>query len=102
MRPAIRRFLPAATFAIFAATSLSAYAALGPAHPGPTVNDYTAADLDRAQAAAQAAGYKPLEVTTAQAGNFFMKGEKAGQTFFLTVTPDGKVYPSAPLPPISG
>jgi len=37
-----------------------------------------------------------------QDGNFFLKGEKAGQTYFLTVTGDGKVYPSSPLSSVGG
>jgi len=32
-----------------------------------------------------------------QAGNFFLRGQKAGETYLLTVTPEGQVYPSAPL-----
>jgi hypothetical protein len=76
----------------------AAYAALPAADPGPTVDNYTAAQSGRAEAAAQAAGFNQLEITMVQAGNFFLKGEKAGQDYWLTVTPAGKVYPSAPLP----
>jgi len=80
----------------------AAYGALPQAHPGPTVNDYTAEQSARAEAAAQKAGFNDLEITMAQAGNFFLKGEKAGQTYSLTVTPEGKVYPSTPLSSVSG
>jgi hypothetical protein len=76
----------------------AANAALPAAHPGPTVNDYTAAESGRAEAAARAAGFSDLEITTVQAGNFFFKAAKAGQACFLTVTPEGKVYSSAPAP----
>jgi hypothetical protein len=75
-----------------------ANAALPAAHPGPTVNDYTAAESGRAEAAARAAGFSGLEITMVQAGNFFFKATKAGQDYFLTVTPEGKVYSSAPAP----
>jgi len=87
----------ALAFAIFGAMSAAGSAALPDAHPGATVNDYTAAESGRAQAAARSGGYSKLEITMVQAGNFFLKGEKAGQTYFLTVTPEGKVYPSSPL-----
>src|SRR5690242_7545747 len=78
------------------------YGALPQAHPGPTVNDYTAEQSGRAEAAAQKAGFSNLEITMVQAGNFFLKGEKAGQTYSLTVTPDGKVYPSTPVASAGG
>lgn len=77
--------------------SIAANAALPMAHPGPTVNDYTAAESGRAQAAARRAGYSITDITMVQAGYFFLKGEKAGESYFLTVTPEGKVYASAPL-----
>ncbi|HVZ27159.1 MAG TPA: hypothetical protein VG798_00750 [Rhizomicrobium sp.] len=84
------------------AASVAAYAGLPAAHPGPTVDDYTAADSGRAEAAARKAGYSNFEITMVQDGNFFLKGEKAGQTYFLTVTGDGKVYPSSPLSSVGG
>jgi hypothetical protein len=84
------------------AANVAVYAALPPAHPGPTVNDYTAADSGRAEAAARKAGYSNFEITMVQDDNFFLKGEKAGQTYFLTVTRDGKVYPSSPLSSVGG
>ena len=85
------------TIATFGGASTLANAALPPAHPGPTVNDYTAAQSARAEAAARSAGFGNLEITMVQAGNFFLKGEKDGQSYSLTVTPDAKVYSSTPL-----
>lgn len=88
--------LPAAMIAT------AASAALPPAQPGPTVDDFTAAQSQRAEAAAQQAGFNQLEITMVQDGNFFLKGEKAGQSYFLTVTPNGQVYPSTPMPAANG
>jgi len=96
-RTSIFLLLQTSMIAGLAAASIGADAALPAAHPGPTVNDYTAAQSGRAEAAARSAGFEKLEITMVQAGNFFLKGEKAGQSYLLTVTPDGKVYPSAPL-----
>ena len=61
-----------------------------------TVNDYTSTQKDKAFAAARADGFTDPQVTMFQAGNFFLKGEKGGQSYLLTVTPQGKVYPSTP------
>jgi len=61
-----------------------------------TVDDYTAAQKDKAFAAARADGYSAPVVTMFQAGDFFLKGEKGGKSYLLTVTPQGKVYPSTP------
>ena len=80
----------------------TAYAALPQAHPGPTVNDYTGEQFARAKVAAQKAGFTNLEITMVQAGNFFLTGEKAGQIYSLTVTPEGTVYPSPPLSSVNG
>jgi len=102
MRLNTKSLVPALAFAILGTMSAAGSAALPDAHPGPTVNDYTAAESGRAEAAARSAGYSNLEITMVQAGNFFLKGEKAGQTYFLTVTPDGKVYHSGPLSTPSG
>ena len=89
-------FAPAAAWGIFAIlTSGDADAALPLAHPGPTVNDYTAAQSQRAGAAARSAGFGNLETVMVQAGNFFLNGQKQGQFYSLTVTRDGKVYPSS-------
>jgi hypothetical protein len=62
-----------------------------------TVNDYTPAQKAKAVSAAEAKGYTNLEVTMAQAGDLFFKGQAGGHTYLLTVTPDGEVYPSVPL-----
>jgi hypothetical protein len=96
MRLDIPSLMSAFAFAILGAMCSAASAALPEAHPGQTVNDYTAAESRRAEAAARSAGYSKPEITMVQAGNFFLKAEKAGQTYLVTVTPDGKVYPSSP------
>ena len=94
MKPII--FAPAATWAVLAIlTSGGTYGALPPAHPGPTVNDYTAAQSQRAEAAARNAGFGDLEIVMVQEGNFFLNGQKQGQSYGLTVTGDGKVYASS-------
>lgn len=72
---------------------LCAAAFAQPLPPPGTVNSYTAADLAKARAAASAAGFTPGVVASAQAGNLFLKATKEGRTYFLTVTPDGQVYP---------
>jgi hypothetical protein len=94
MKPIIAALVAAWSF--FGILTSGAYAALPPAHPGPTVNDYTAAESQRAEAAARSAGFYNLEITMVQDGNFFLNGHKQGGTYNLTVTRDGKVNPSAP------
>ena len=86
---------PATAVVVSAVLSGGAYGALPPAHPGPTVNDYTAAQSRRAEAAARGAGFGALEITMVQDGNFFLNGQKQGQAYSLTVTRDGKVYSSS-------
>lgn len=89
-------FAPAAAWSVLAIlTSGGAYAALPLAHPGPTVNDYTAAQSQRAEAAARSAGFSDLEIVMVQDGNFFLNGQKQGQSYSLTVTRDGQVYSSS-------
>jgi hypothetical protein len=85
-------------WSVFGILTIGAYGALPPAHPGPTVNDYTGAESQRAEVAARRAGFDNLEITMVQDGNFFLNGQKQGETYSLTVTRDGKVYPSSPLP----
>jgi hypothetical protein len=68
------------------------------AQPATTVNDYSAADRMRAEKAARAAGFAPQAVVMAQAGHLFLKAEKDGQTYMLTVTPAGKVYAGTGTP----
>ena len=87
-------FLASAAFAI-AALATGAYGALPLAHPGPTVDDYTAAQSQRAEAAARRAGFADLAIVMVQDGNFFLNGQKEGQSYSLTVTRDGAVYPSS-------
>lgn len=94
-------FAPAAAWGLFAIlTGGGANAALPIAHPGPTVNDYTAAQSQRAEAAAQSAGFNDLEIVMVQDGNFFLNGQKQGQSYNLTVTRDGKVYSSSGSPAV--
>ena len=88
---------PAVAWGAFAILT-SAHAALPAAHPGPTVNDYTAAQSQRAEAAARSAGFDNLEIVMVQDGNFFLNGQKQGQFYNLTVTRDGKVYSSSGSP----
>jgi hypothetical protein len=59
------------------------------------VDDYTAAQSQRAEAAAQRAGFGHLEIVMVQDGNFFLNGQKEGQSYSLTVTRDGTVYSSS-------
>jgi len=92
-------FAPAAAWAVFA-TLTDAHAALPAAHPGPTVNDYTADQSQRAEAAARSAGFDNLEIVMVQDGNFFLNGQKQGQSYNLTVTRDGKVYSSSGSPAV--
>ena len=89
---------PVISWGVFAILPSCAYGALPLADPGPTVNDYTAAESQRAEAAARSAGFDNLEITMVQDGNFFLNGQKQGETYNLTVTRDGKVYPSSPSP----
>lgn len=89
--------LPAALLAATAAD-----AAMPSAMPGRTVDNYTAAQSGRAEAAARDAGYDQPQITMVQDGNFFLTGDKAGQAYFLTVTGDGKVYPSRPATTTTG
>ena len=64
-----------------------------------TVNDYTPAEQSRAEAAIRAAGFIPRGVVMAQDHNLFFNGEKEGKLYFMTVTPQGKVYPGLPYSP---
>lgn len=61
-----------------------------------TVNDYTPAQKDAALSAARAAGYTGGQVTMFQAGDFFVRADKGGQVYQLTVRRDGKVFASMP------
>lgn len=90
-------FAPAAAWGVIAISTSGAYGALPLAHLGPTVNDYTAAQSQRAEAAARSAGFGDLEIVMVQDGNFFLNGQKEGQSYSITVTRDGKVYSSSGL-----
>ena len=90
---------------VFAAASLIAGSALaGQAErnaspPTGMVNSYTAAELRRAEAAAQRQGFKPIGGVWAQAGTIFMNAEKDGNRHQLTITADGVVHVSQVVPP---
>jgi hypothetical protein len=86
---------PVAAWGIIGILMTSAYAALPIAHPGPTVNDYTAAQSERAEAVARRAGFENLEIVMVQDGNFWFDGGKQGKTYGVTVTRDGQVYSSS-------
>jgi hypothetical protein len=94
--PTMKMFatVPVVAWGIVGILMSSAHAALPAAHPGPTVNDYTAAQSERAEAAARRAGFENLEFTLVQDGNFLIDGRKQGQTYNVTVTKDGQVYSS--------
>lgn len=96
MKPIIAA--PVAACCLFAVLAGSAFGALPIAHPGLTVDDYTAAESQRAEAAARSAGFDSLEIAMVQDGNFFMNGQKQGGTYSLTVTRDGKVYSTSGSP----
>jgi predicted secreted hydrolase len=84
--------------AVAAAVSSHALAATAPPREG-TVNSYTPAEERRARDAAARQGYRTEPATWAQAGNFFFTATKDGQRYQLTVTPNGTVHASRPLPP---
>jgi hypothetical protein len=67
-----------------------------------TTNSYTPVQANQTRDAARAAGYQPSAITFAQGGNFFINATRNGQTFSLTVTPDGKVYASTPSGSLAG
>lgn len=81
--------------ALVLASILPAAAEEGNGNPG-TVNYFTPSQKALAFRAARAAGFNPAAVAAFQDGNFFIKAEKAGEHYQLTVVPSGKVYASAP------
>ncbi len=84
-----------------AAASLVAGAAMaqaGAPRPTGTVNSYSAAEEQRARAAARRDGYTPIGVVWAQAGTIFMYASKGADRHQLTVTPEGQVYASPAVP----
>ena len=62
-----------------------------------TVNDYTPAQQARAEAAVRAAGFAPLNVSWAQAGYLFVRAQKDGKLYYLTVSPTGETWASTPV-----
>lgn len=66
------------------------------------MNDYTAAQSQRAVTAARGAGFGDPRIIMVQDGNFFLNAEKSGQIHSVTVTPEGKVFSSVPLSPAGG
>lgn len=67
-----------------------------------SVNGYTKAQQNRAEARARAAGYSPTRLAYVQSGNIFLWATKGGQEFILTVTPEGKVYAGGQAPRATG
>ena len=63
-----------------------------------TVNSYSAAELQRARAAAQRQGFTPLGGVWAQAGTIFMYASKGGDRHQLTITPEGQVHAGVAVP----
>ncbi len=88
---------------VFAAASLLASAATAqvernaPRSAG-TVNSYSAGEEQRARAAAQRQGYTPIGNAWAQAGTIFMYAAKEGGRHQLTITPEGVVHATPPVP----
>ncbi len=57
-----------------------------------TVNGWTPAERQRAEAAVRAAGFTPAEVAYAQGGAVFIYGIRGDDKYLITVTPDGKAH----------
>jgi hypothetical protein len=62
-----------------------------------TVIDYTPTEQARAEAAVRAAGFVPLNVNWAQAGYLFVKAQKDGMLYDITVSPQGTTWASTPV-----
>lgn len=62
-----------------------------------TVNGWTQAERQRAEAAVRAAGFTPGEVAYAQGGAVFIYGIKGDDKYLITVTPDGQAH-AGPTP----
>lgn len=62
------------------------------------VNSFSAADEQRARAAAQREGFTPIGALWAQAGTIFMYATKGSDRHQLTVTPQGNVHATGPVP----
>lgn len=63
-----------------------------------TVNYYSPEWASEARHDVVEAGYVPVNIQSAQAGNIFFTATRNGQVFTVVVTPDEKVYASTPLP----
>jgi hypothetical protein len=63
-----------------------------------TVNAVSQTEMARAKAAIQHAGYQPEMLAMAQDHNLFFNATKGGETYEITVTRDGKLYVSTPVP----
>jgi hypothetical protein len=81
------RYLLCAAILLFSAPAVLAQEGVA----GST-NGYTAARRAQAEALAKAEGYTPTGVAGAQAGSLFLWATKGGKSYYLTVTPEGKVY----------
>lgn len=77
--------------AVLAVSTTAALAQAG------TVNAYTPAQLAKAKAAVQAAGYTPGTLGSSQNGNFFINATKGSDAYVVTVTADGQVVAGPPL-----
>jgi len=77
------------------ATSAASSAEIG--MPG-TVNAVSDSEIVRAKAAITHAGYQPVVLEMAQDHNLFFTAAKGGETYEITVTPDGKLYVSTGTP----
>lgn len=77
--------------ALLAVSTAAAFAQAG------TVNAYTPAELAKAKAAVQAAGYTPGTLGSAQNGNFFINAKKGSDSYMVTVTAEGLVVAGPPL-----
>jgi hypothetical protein len=86
----MRRFTVAAAF--LAASATAALAQAG------STNDVTPAERAKAEAALKKAGFTPGAISYAQAGSIFMHATKGGARYYVTVTSDGQVHPSNPIP----
>jgi hypothetical protein len=62
-----------------------------------TVNDYTPTEQARAERAVRAAGFVPRGVSMAQDGYLFLRAEKDGKLYVITVSPRGETWPSTPV-----
>ena len=62
-----------------------------------STNGFTPAQRASAEAAVKAAGFTPGAISYAQAGSAFMMAIKDGMRYYITLAPDGKLYPGQPF-----